>query len=230
MLTPWEKLPDEMKNDNIKKYYDVLNKRRGALFFKRGFDIIVSFLMIVLLLWLFIILAVFIKMDSSGPVFYKQTRVTKDNKDFRIFKFRTMVVDADKTGFLVTAGNDRRITRIGSKIRKCRLDEIPQLFNILKGEMTFVGTRPEVRKYVDEYTDEMMATLLLPAGVTSLASISFRDEDEIIDKYMNQGMSLDDAYIKEVLPEKMKYNLKYILSFGFFKELKIMTETIKVVI
>lgn len=230
MLTPWEKLPDEMKNDNIKKYYDVLNKRRGVLFFKRGFDIIVSFLMIVLLLWLFIILAVFIKMDSSGPVFYKQTRVTKDNKDFRIFKFRTMVVDADKTGFLVTAGNDRRITRIGSKIRKCRLDEIPQLFNILKGEMTFVGTRPEVRKYVDEYTDEMMATLLLPAGVTSLASISFRDEDEIIDKYMNQGMSLDDAYIKEVLPEKMKYNLKYILSFGFFKELKIMTETIKVVI
>ena len=226
MITIWEKLPEEMKNDSVKIYYDILAKKQGALIAKRIFDIIVAVLMIILLSWLLVILAVLIKIDSKGPVFYRQVRVTKNNKDFKIFKFRTMVNDADKIGSLVTTGNDSRITRIGSKIRKCRLDEIPQLFNILKGDMSFVGTRPEVRKYVDSYTDEMMATLLLPAGVTSLASIKFKDEDKLIDKYVKKGMCIDTAYTEKVLPEKMGYNLEYIKRFGFCKDIKLMFNTV----
>ena len=175
----------------MRPYYEKLKQKRGSLIVKRMFDIVVSLGMLILLSWLFLILAIAIKVDSHGPVFYRQVRVTKGNQDFRIFKFRTMVNNADKIGSLVTTGNDARITRVGAKIRKCRLDEIPQLLNILKGEMSFVGTRPEVRKYVDRYTDEMMATLLMPAGVTSLASISFKDEDEVLDSYMQNGMSLD---------------------------------------
>jgi lipopolysaccharide/colanic/teichoic acid biosynthesis glycosyltransferase len=129
-------------------------------------------------------------------------------------------------GALVTSGNDMRITKVGSKIRKCRLDEIPQLINVLKGEMTFVGTRPEVRKYVDAYNDEMMATLLMPSGVTSLASINYKDEDAIIDKCVSEGMAVDEAYMQKVLPEKMKYNLEYIESFSFFKDIKLMVRTV----
>ena len=181
--------------------------------------------MIILLSWLFIILAVLIKIDSKGPVFFRQIRVTAGNKEFKIFKFRTMVENAEKIGSLVTEANDARITRVGNKIRKCRLDEIPQLFNVLRGEMSFVGTRPEVRKYVNSYTDEMMATLLLPAGITSLASIKFKDEDEIIDNCLRDGMNTDTAYIQEVLPEKMKYNLEYIRDFNFKYDIILMFKT-----
>ncbi len=230
MITIWEKLPEEMKNDSVKIYYDILAKKQGALIAKRIFDIIVAVLMIILLSWLLVILAVLIKIDSKGPVFYRQVRVTKNNKDFKIFKFRTMVNDADKIGSLVTTGNDSRITRIGSKIRKCRLDEIPQLFNILRGEMTFVGSRPEVRKYVDYYTDEMMATLLLPAGVTSLASINFRDEDEIIDKHIKNCENIDDIYIQNILPIKMKHNLEYISKLCLVEDVKLILRTLKVII
>ncbi len=226
MFISWEKLPNEMKNDKVKEYHGRLAKKRVSLCIKRAFDIVVSLIMIVLLSWLFIILAVMIKIDSKGPVFFRQTRVTAGNKDFRIFKFRTMVDNADKMGALVTSGNDMRITKVGSKIRKCRLDEIPQLINVLKGEMTFVGTRPEVRKYVDAYNDEMMATLLMPSGVTSLASINYKDEDAIIDKCVSEGMAVDEAYMQKVLPEKMKYNLEYIESFSFFKDIKVMVRTV----
>ena len=230
MWISWNDIPDNMKNELVRPYYEKLKQKRGSLIVKRMFDIVVSLGMLILLSWLFLILAIAIKVDSHGPVFYRQVRVTKGNQDFRIFKFRTMVNNADKIGSLVTTGNDARITRVGAKIRKCRLDEIPQLLNILKGEMSFVGTRPEVRKYVDRYTDEMMATLLMPAGVTSLASISFKDEDEVLDSYMQNGMSLDDAYIEEILPKKMLCNLNYIHDFCFFGDLKIMLQTVKKII
>lgn len=225
MFISWDKLPEEMKNDEVRYYYDILSHKRFSLVIKRVFDIVVSLVMLILLSWLFLILAIMIKVDSKGPVFFRQTRVTAGNKGFRIFKFRTMVNNADKMGSLVTTGNDMRITKVGSKIRKCRLDEIPQLLNVLKGDMTFVGTRPEVRKYVDCYTDEMMATLLMPAGITSLASINFKDEDDIIDEYTSNGMSVDDAYIKKVLPQKMKYNIEYINKFSFWGDIKLMFKT-----
>lgn len=225
MFVSWDKLPDEMKNDEVRAYYDILKKRKASLIVKRVFDVTVSLIMLILLSWLFLILAVMIKVDSKGPVFFRQARVTTGNKDFRIFKFRTMVDNADKMGSLVTTGNDMRITRVGSKIRKCRLDEIPQLINVLKGDMTFVGTRPEVRKYVSAYTNEMMASLLMPAGITSLASISFKDEDNILDEYMDKGISVDEAYIQKVLPEKMVYNLEYIKHFSFFSDIKLMLKT-----
>ena len=225
MFVSWDKLPEKMKNDEVRAYYDILRKRKTSLIVKRVFDVTASLIMLILLSWLFLILAVMIKLDSKGPVFFRQTRVTTGNKDFRIFKFRTMVDNADKLGSLVTTGNDMRITRVGSKIRKCRLDEIPQLINVLKGEMTFVGTRPEVRKYVSAYTNEMMATLLMPAGITSLASISFKDEDDILDEYTCKGISVDEAYVQKVLPEKMVYNLEYIKHFSFFSDIKLMLKT-----
>lgn len=226
MWINWNDLPENMKNEQVRPYYKKLKQKRGSLITKRLFDILVSLVMLILLSWLFLILAIAIKVDSHGPVFYRQVRVTTGNRDFRIFKFRTMVNNADKIGSLVTTGNDSRITRVGAKIRKCRLDEIPQLLNILKGEMSFVGTRPEVRKYVDRYTDEMMATLLMPAGVTSLASISFKDEDELIDKYTKQGMSVDDAYTEKILPCKMQFNLVYLRKFNQWMDLKLLIKTV----
>lgn len=225
MFISWDKLPEEMKNDEVRAYYDILKNRRASLIVKRVFDVTVSLIMLILLSWLFLILAVMIKLDSKGPVFYRQVRVTTGNRDFKIFKFRTMVNNADKKGSLVTVGNDPRITRVGERLRKCRLDEIPQLINILKGEMSFVGTRPEVRKYVDRYTNEMMATLLMPAGVTSLASINYKDEDEILDLFVSEGICTDDAYVYNVLPKKMKFNLNYINQFSFLEDIKLMFKT-----
>ncbi|MCO7123742.1 sugar transferase [Ihubacter massiliensis] len=225
MLMKWEDLPEEMKTDGARPYYDILVKKRASLIIKRIFDFVISLLMLCLLSPVFLVLAILIKLDSKGPVFYRQVRVTTGSRDFRIYKFRTMVQNADKIGSLVTAGNDARITKIGSKIRKCRLDELPQLLNVIKGEMSFVGTRPEVRKYVEAYDDEMRATLLMPAGITSLASINFKDEDVIMDRYLDQGMSADTAYIKYVLPEKMKYNLEYMKTFSFWDDVKLMIKT-----
>ena len=225
MLMKWEDLPEEMKTDGARPYYDILVKKRASLIIKRIFDFVISLLMLCLLSPVFLVLAILIKLDSKGPVFYRQVRVTTGSRDFRIYKFRTMVQNADKIGSLVTAGNDARITKIGSKIRKSRLDELPQLLNVIKGEMSFVGTRPEVRKYVEAYDDEMRATLLMPAGITSLASINFKDEDVIMDRYLDQGMSADTAYIKYVLPEKMKYNLEYMKTFSFWDDVKLMIKT-----
>ena len=182
--------------------------------------------MLIILLPVFIILGIAIKIDSKGPVFFRQERITQYGRTFRIFKFRTMVNNAEKLGTQVTIGNDSRITRVGSFIRNCRLDEISQLLNILTGDMTFVGTRPEVKKYVDHYTKEMMATLLLPAGVTSLASIYYKDEAELLEKSNNP----DKTYIEEILPEKMKYNLQSIEKFNFIEDIKIMFMTALAVI
>ncbi|MEE1443480.1 MAG: sugar transferase [Blautia sp.] len=225
-MRKWNELPEFMKNEEVKKYYNILQKKKTSLTLKRIFDIIVSIFMIILLSPVLIAVSIWIKLDSKGPVFYRQERITQYGRVFRIFKFRTMVTGADKIGTLVTTKNDSRITRVGEKIRKCRLDEIPQLFNILLGDMSFVGTRPEVKKYVDAYTDEMMATLLLPAGVTSLASIQYRDEDEILAKYVDEEHSVDEVYVEKILPDKMKYNLKYLKSFSIVEDIVLCVKTV----
>lgn len=226
ILKKWEELPKELQTEEVKKYYNILSKKKGSLFLKRVFDVVVSLIMLIVLLPVFIILGIAIKIDSKGPVFFRQERITQYGRTFRIFKFRTMVNNAEKLGTQVTVGNDSRITRVGSFIRNCRLDEISQLLNILTGDMTFVGTRPEVKKYVDNYTKEMIATLLLPAGVTSLASIYYKDEAELLEKSNNP----DKTYIEEILPEKMKYNLQGIEKFNFIEDIKIMFMTALAVI
>lgn len=226
MLIKYEKLPNNLKNKKVKEYYDILKKKRFYLFIKRIFDIVASFILLVLLSPVFLILAIMIKIDSKGPVFYRQERITKYGKVFRIFKFRTMVVNADKIGSLVTKSNDNRITKVGNIIRNSRLDEIPQLINVLTGDMSFVGTRPEVKKYVDKYTDEMMATLLMPAGVTSEASINFKDEAIIMDKYLNKKMSVDEIYIKKILPQKMSYNLEYMRKCSIIEDIRLCIKTV----
>ena len=222
MLKKWEKLPPEMQTEEIRAYYDILKKKKVSLFFKRMFDILVSLIMLIILSPVFLILAIAIKIDSRGPVFYRQVRVTQYNKKFRIFKFRSMVQNADKIGTQVTVSNDSRITKVGAFIRKCRLDELCQLIDVFRGTMTFVGTRPEVPKYTEQYTPEMMATLLLPAGVTSLASIYYKDEAELLDA----AEDADKVYIEDVLPGKMYYNLKAIKEFGFWKDIKTMFMTV----
>lgn len=211
---------------NIQYYKTILERKKLSLILKRVFDMIVSIILLILLSPILLIFSVWIKLDSKGPIFFRQERITLNGKKFKIFKFRTMVVDADKKGSLVTLANDDRITKVGHLIRKIRLDELPQLINVLLGDMTFVGTRPEVEKYVNSYTDEMRATLLMRAGITSIASLEFKDEDQIIQKYQNTGLSIDEIYIQKVLPEKMKYNLEYIEKFSFIYDIKIMLLTV----
>lgn len=219
-LRKWENLPPEMQTEEVRKYYDILKKKRASLFFKRLFDICVSLVLLIVLSPIFLVLSITIKIDSKGPVFYRQTRVTQYNREFRIFKFRSMVQGADK-GSQVTLENDVRVTRVGKLIRKGRLDEISQLIDVLRGKMTFVGTRPEVSQYTRQYTPEMMATLLLPAGITSLASIYYKDEAELLDS----AEDADKVYVEKVLPAKMYYNLKAIETFSFWGDIKIMFMT-----
>lgn len=226
MLKSWENLPTNMQTEAVRPYYQMLKKRKVSLAMKRAIDILGAGILTILLSPVLAVLAIWIKIDSKGPVFYRQERVTQYGRVFRICKFRTMVVGADKKGPLVTQKKDARITRVGAKLRKLRLDELPQIFNILTGDMSFVGTRPEVAKYVNRYSDEMKATLLLPAGVTSETSIRYKDEDEIIEKYQKEtGEDTDEIYVKHILPEKMKYNLDYIRKFSVWKDLRIMIET-----
>ncbi|MEE0311802.1 MAG: sugar transferase [Oscillospiraceae bacterium] len=225
-MISWEKLPPQMQTEAVKPYYEILQKKQIGLIFKRSFDIVVSLIMLLILSPVFLVLAIAIKLDSKGPVFYRQVRVTQYGKEFRIFKFRTMVNNADKIGSQVTVGGDSRITRVGKVIRECRLDEIGQLLNILGGSMTFVGTRPEVPKYVEKYTPEMWATLLLPAGVTSEASIRYKDEAALLDA----AEDVDATYIQDVLPGKMKYNLRSIQEYSFFKDIETMFQTVFAVV
>lgn len=226
MLRDWDKLPKNMQTEAVWSYYDRLKKKKFSLALKRIFDIVVSAILLVLLSPLLMIISILIVTDSKGGVFYRQERVTQYGRVFRIFKFRTMVANADKIGTQVTVSNDSRITKIGSKLRNCRLDELPQLFNIFLGDMTFVGTRPESVHYVKHYTPEMMATLLLPAGVTSEASILYKDEAELLD----QADDVDKVYIEKILPEKMKYNLESINKFSFIREIGTMVRTVVAVI
>ena len=222
ILKPWDKLPDEMRNVAVKPYYDKLKKHRISLVLKRDFDFVVSFIML-LILWPFMLfIGLAVKLDSPGPVLFFQERVTAYGKLFKIWKFRTMINGAEKRGTAVTVKGDNRITRIGMFLRKTRLDELPQLVNILVGDMSFVGTRPEVVKYVEKYTPEMRATLLLPAGVTSEASIRYKDEYKLLAK----ADDIDQIYVNDVLPAKMVWNLNSIERFSFIHELLTMVRTV----
>ena len=220
-LIEWESLPAELKTEEVRKYYDIIKKKKSSLFFKRAFDLIMSLAALVVFSPVYLILAIAIKIDSPGPVFYRQERVTQYGKIFRIHKFRTMVYNADK-GSQLTVNNDRRITNIGKVIRRCRLDETAQLIDVLQGTMTFVGTRPETPKFVAAYTKEMMATLLLPAGITSRASIYYKDEAALLEGAENP----ERVYIEKILPEKMYDNLKGIEKFGFWEDIKVIFMTV----
>lgn len=224
----WEKpvtyanLPESMKNETTRKYWELLQKHKGSLAAKRCFDVAVSSALLLGCSPLFLLLAIAIKLDSKGPVFYRQVRVGRYNQDFKIFKFRTMVSNADKIGLAITTGNDPRITRMGKLIRKCRLDEVSQLLNVLNGTMSLVGPRPEVRKYVQAYQPEYLATLLVRPGVTAQASIQFRNEDELLAQSNDPEMT----YIKDILPVKMQLGLDYLSQISVWNDWKIMVKTV----
>lgn len=226
MLRRWEDLPEYMQCEEVRAYYDSLRRKKVSLFFKRVFDIIAGLLLLIILAIPMAVIAVMIKLDSKGPVFYRQERVTAYGKRFKIHKFRTMVANADKIGTAVTTGGDSRITKVGQKLRNCRLDEFPQVFDVLAGTMSFVGTRPEAVKYVEQYTPEMLATLLMPAGITSEASIRYKDEAELLDA----ADDVDRVYVETVLPAKMKYNLESVKNFSFWADIKTMFRTAAAVI
>lgn len=226
ILPKWEELPDDLRTDAVKPYYDALSRHKAGLFFKRLLDVFASLDLIILLGIPMIIIAIMIKCDSKGPVFFRQERVTTYGARFKIHKFRTMVNNAEKLGTSVTVDNDNRITKVGAKLRDHRLDEFPQLFDVLAGNMSFVGTRPEVVKYVNRYTDEMNATLLMPAGITSIASIEYKDEAELLEK----AEDADEVYVNEILPAKMEYNLKSVKEFGFFKDIGVLFKTVGAVL
>ncbi|GHU81984.1 glycosyl transferase [Clostridia bacterium] len=220
-LKKWEDLPDRIRKDEVKEYYDILKKKQVSLFIKRVFDIVISAIFIVILLIPMCVVAVAVKTDSKGPLFFTQRRVTTNGKIFKIFKFRTMVVDAEKTGALITQAGDSRITKRGYFLRKYRLDELPQVFNVFAGQMSFVGTRPEVPKYVAKYEPEMYATLLIPAGITSMASIDYRDNDE----FFTDPKVIEKNYMEIILPEKMKLNLDYYKKFSIAYDALVMFRT-----
>lgn len=222
VLRKWDDLPEFMKTEEVKPYYEALKKKRFSLVLKRAMDLVGGVVLLVLLAIPIAIIAVMIKLDSEGPVFYRQERITTYGKHFRIHKFRTMVSNADKIGTAVTVGNDSRITRIGAKLRGCRLDELPQVLDLITGDMSFVGTRPEAVKYVEKYKPEYMATLLLPAGITSEASIRYKDEAELLEA----ADDVDRVYVEEVLPGKMKYNLESIRKFSVVSDIATMFRTV----
>ncbi len=226
MLEKWEKIPEWIRQPEVREYYDILAKKKGSLFLKRIFDILLALILFIILLIPMIIIAIYIKTDSSGPIFYRQRRVTTYGREFRIHKFRTMVTNAEQIGTAVTIGEDPRITKAGHFLRKTRLDELPQLIDVLEGTMTFVGTRPEAVKYVEHYTPAMRATLLLPAGITSEASILYKDEAELLEN----AEDADHTYIEEILPAKMEYNLQSIRNFSLLNDLRTMFATVGAVL
>ena len=222
MLKRWEDLPDFMRTPEVRPYWEALNRKRGQLALKRAFDVVVGLIIFVLLLIPMAIIAIMIKLDSPGPIFYRQERVTTYGRHFKIHKFRTMVNNADKIGTAVTVDGDSRITKVGSKLRGHRLDEFPQIIDVILGDMSFVGTRPEAVKYVEQYKPEYNATLLMPAGITSEASIRYKDEAELL----NAADDVDKVYVERVLPEKMKWNLDSIEHFGFLEDILTMFRTV----
>lgn len=221
-MVKWEQLPSIMKTAEVEKYYSILKKKRFNLFMKRIMDIVLSIIMIIMLAIPMLIIAVVIKCTSKGPVIFKQVRITTGAREFKIWKFRTMITQQEKNASQVTVENDNRITSCGRVLRKYRLDELPQLFNVLVGQMSFVGVRPEVPKYVNRYSPEMYATLLMPAGITSLASIKFKDENQ----YLTSQENVDDDYVNIILPKKMELNYEYIRRFSVPFDIKVMFMTI----
>lgn len=221
----YPQLPESMKNEFTEKYWKMLASHRFSLACKRLFDVVVSAVSLLILSPFFLVLALAVKVDSPGPVFYRQVRVGRFNRDFKIFKFRTMVQNADKVGPPLTVGRDPRITRVGAFIRKLRLDEFSQLLNVLNGTMSFVGPRPEVRRYVNAYTPEFMATLLIRPGITATSSIAFKDED----KLLSAGGDPEKTYIEKILPPKMALNLEYMKHISVWNDIKIMFQTVAAV-
>ena len=225
-LRDWDELPEFMQTEAVRPYYNSLKKHVIELYLKRIFDVIAALILLIILSPIMVIVAIWIKLDSPGPAFFRQTRITQYGKEFRIYKFRTMINNADKMGLNVTVINDSRITKVGSFIRKYRIDEFPQLFNVLMGDMSFVGTRPESVRYVKCYSPEYYATLLLPAGITSEASIRYKDEE----KLLNISRDVDSIYVEKVLPNKMKWNLKSIMHYSIIDEVSVLIRTIFAVI
>lgn len=222
MLRKWDDLPDFMRTPEVRPYWEILNKKRGQLILKRIFDLVVSIILLMILAIPMAVIAVMIKRDSEGPIFYRQERITTYGKHFKIHKFRTMVSNADRIGTTVTVGGDSRITKIGATLRRLRLDELPQVFDVISGDMSFVGTRPEAVKYVEKYRPEYNATLLMPAGITSETSIRYKDEDKLLDF----AEDVDDVYINQVLPGKMKWNMESLRDFSFFRDILTMIRTV----
>lgn len=222
-MISFDKLPQRFQCDEVREYYDILCKKKFSIMLKRITDILMALVMLIFLIVPIIIISIAVKCTSKGPVFYKQVRVTAYGRRFKILKFRTMVVGADKIGSLVTTDGDSRVTKMGKFLRKYRLDELPQIFHVVSGKMSVVGTRPEVPKYVDSYEKEYLATLLMPAGITSLASIMYKDEE----KLLSDKDDVDTVYVEQILPDKMEYNLKYLRNFGFRSDIKLMFKTVK---
>lgn len=221
-MLKWEELPVCMRIPQVMEYYKILEAKRAGLILKRVIDIFLSLLLIVILALPMIVIAIVIKCTSKGPVIFKQVRVTRYAREFQIYKFRTMTINQNEDSSDITVRNDNRITKCGAFLRKYRLDEFPQLFNVLCGQMSFVGTRPEVPKYVAKYTPQMFATLLMPAGITSVASIEFKDEGSLL----SSQKDVESDYIAVILPQKMRFNLEYIRKFSVFFDLRIMIKTV----
>lgn len=213
-----------MVNNMDNRVDEILKNSKFNLFIKRLFDILASLFGILVMAIPMIIISIAIKLDSKGPVFFKQKRVKKNNKDFTILKFRTMVVDAPNLGMAITVGDDPRITKVGKFLRKTKLDEFPQLFNVLVGDMSFVGPRPEVRKYVDLYSDSDRDILKIRPGITDLASIKYRNESEILDKSDNP----EKTYVEEIMPNKIELNKQYIENINLINDIKIILQTLKI--
>lgn len=221
MILSIEKLDKRLINSSVLEYRKELLKKKNMLIIKRIVDIVFSLLGILMTMPIAIIISIFIKIDSKGPILYKQERITRNLEKFRIYKFRTMYINSDSNNQLITTKNDSRVTKIGKILRKLKIDELPQLVNVLFGDMTFVGTRPEVEKYVNEYSDEMLATLLLPAGITSFASVMFRNENDMLN-----FENLDKSYLNDILPIKMKFNLEYLRKISIFTDTVILFRTV----
>ncbi|MCF6465102.1 hypothetical protein C3E90_04260 [Clostridium sp. Cult2] len=205
-----------------KEIDEILEKRKIQLVFKRMFDILVSFIGLLILLPAFIVIAIVIKLGSKGTVFFRQIRVGKDGKEFMIFKFRTMIIDAEKKGMQLTVDGDNRITKSGHFLRKSKVDELPQLINVLIGDMSFVGPRPEVPKYVAMYDENQRCILKIRPGITDIASIEYKDEDLIL----AQSKNPEETYINEIMPKKIKLNVKYIENMSIAYDIRLIIETI----
>ncbi len=204
----------------------ILQQKRLQLILKRVFDIVVSFIGLVILSPLFIILAIVIVSDSKGPVFFKQTRVGRNGVLFKIYKFRTMIEDAEAKGMQLTVGDDSRITNVGAFLRKTKIDELPQLINVLKGEMSFVGPRPEVPKYVELYTEDQRQVLMVRPGITDLASIEYRNESALLATTDNP----EKVYLEEIIPGKLELNRKYIVNMSLAIDMRIIMRTISAIL
>jgi lipopolysaccharide/colanic/teichoic acid biosynthesis glycosyltransferase len=222
MLKKWEDLPAFMQCQEVRPYYDILKEKAFQLVLKRIFDFLLALILLIILALPMLLIAVLIRLDSKGSPIYRQERVTAYGKRFRIHKFRTMTVGADQQGALLTAKADQRITRIGMSLRRFHVDEMPQILDVLEGNMSFVGTRAEVPLYVEQYKPEYYATLLMPAGITSEATIRYKDEY----KQLNDAQDCERVYLDTILPAKMKWNLASVRRFRFLREILTIIRTV----